>query len=1392
MSRFPYFRHESSMYRFLKWLVWVAGICFVFIVIAIVAAQIFLSSDEIIRIAEREGRKILGRRVSIERLELGLFKIEASGIVIGGRTEKVEAQSNTPFVRFDDVEILLNPSTLIYKRISILQLTINSASARVHRDTYGRFNFQDIIDNLNRGTSKAISTSAENTFSFIKSAEAAESAPIDSESGFRINIHELDLYDTKVELQFDAGDAAPSFDGSCSIAHIKIDKITPGKPLDVFLDGKCRRPDGQQLIELKGNARVVLKGPSYRASLEMPLLDLSVLPAVAPTIPGYRFRQGIFSGNLKFEYVAEKSVAWEIDLNGKNIFADFKLNQRSNWRKLALPKLKLKTKGRFNPIDGSARIDNFFVETPFLDAKIAKPSFWNVSAQDDVYLEANIRDMRETGDWLSRVVGIDLRGFQERATARVIISAKRVRKKTDDFVQVEVESRFDPVGLDRFDKLIPPVDHVSKIKGKVGGRARIVLVSGERVGWDVALEIRDFGAKVRMDKRNQWKALSLGKTVLHSRGNIDTKNVSASINTLEIKLPFAMAKLKKPAKWNVNSNDEAAFSIEVRDFPSANDFLQRLDLVSLGDVPRGAKLNFDVAVSRNRKTLSAFKADVNARFVSLQVAPLLDLAPLSAYVQKATGRVSGELQVSSAPGGVLQWKADIVGKNLGARARLISEEKPRRVVLESMGIQSSGIYSASKEFAEIQTLGLRLPFARMYLNRKALWNKEGRDVFSLTIDVTDLSTAEVWLGELLEHPIKAGPKNEKLKISLSGMRDRKNGSGFSYKGSASFNPLRVSHWVKFVGLPPVVREPVGKIGGALEFSYAPGKRVNWNIGLTSENLSGEFLTLMSRDWKKVRTGKFSVKTVGAYDFQNQSGKLQSLNLNMPFGYIRTSRPVSWSMHGVESGRIQWAVSSLEGAARLAGSIWGAPISEFTLAGVANGSMKFLRSSKNAQSISTNWSFAANFSSLAHVTYPNLKVAGGFSGHGDDDAIKIRIPTLKTINFKKPNSEPDVILRDLSASLNRSSISRGEIRSPSVRINKLNIRYVRHEKGTTNFDSLLEVAERGEKRAQRMKNGEKGTTARGKKLPVPPLSSDAKVGSGKRLKGENLRNAPLFPVVKIEKFEVARMGFHFQDFIAADKPPVIVKVPDAKLSVRNLDTLMAPSLRETRLEFKTLGQSPSILAKANLNPGSAPPDADGIFNLSHFDLRKISPYIRDSKGESASALLMRGSEITRGALDFKSTYSLRKSQLKLDGKAKLIGLRMKPDETFPLVDIVVKLLRETVFRLFERPDDTIELNVQVTGRLDDPEFHVLDAIVEPLFVNLFEKALNLGGNVKDIVTGILGTAIEGVQKIVPIPKDSRTSPDKNSGKEAEKNKLEQFGKNLEKTLQKGLRGLFGVK
>ena len=176
------------------------------------------------------------------------------------------------------------------------------------------------------------------------------------------------------------------------------------------------------------------------------------------------------------------------------------------------------------------------------------------------------------------------------------------------------------------------------------------------------------------------------------------KNESARINALKIKLPFATAKLERPAKWNVNGNDEAAFSLDVNDFSSATDLLERLGFVSHGDVSMNAKILFNATVSRNRKTSPAFRIDTKAHFDSLPIAPIVDLLPLPGYVQTVTGRVSGKLQVSSAPNGVVRWNADIAGKKVNLGVKAISNEKWREISLESMGTSIERFLSRLERF----------------------------------------------------------------------------------------------------------------------------------------------------------------------------------------------------------------------------------------------------------------------------------------------------------------------------------------------------------------------------------------------------------------------------------------------------------------------------------------------------------------------------------------------------------------------------------------------------------------------------------------------------------------------------------------------------------------------
>ena len=466
---------------------------------------------------------------------------------------------------------------------------------------------------------------------------------------------------------------------------------------------------------------------------------------------------------------------------------------------------------------------------------------------------------------------------------------------------------------------------------------------------------------------------------------------------------------------------------------------------------------------------------------------------------------------------------------------------------------------------------------------------------------------------------------------------------------------------------------------------------------------------------------------------------------------------------------------------------GEPLSKLSMSGSADGWISVSRNRKKTEAISTGWSAAARLSSLAHADYPNLKLAGEVSGRMSGGVVRIRAPELRMSDASRPNAPPDLVLRGLGASLSRAALMRGEMRSSSVRAKSLEIRYLYDEKRRSNFESLFMEAS-AEGRFPRGEGERKEQAAPGVKPAISPAPSRTKAAAMEPRSAGREACGPLLPAIRIKKFEIQKMALHFEDEIAKNRAPVVLEIPAARVVVTNFDTRMAPNARKTRLELQTLGEAPAISVKASLNPGKTPPDVEGVFNLSRFDLRKISPYARGVEGESVSALLMRGTRITRGRLDFNSTYSLMDKQLKLKGRAKIIGLRLKPDGESPLDDVVLKFIQSTVLRPFERSNDTLSLNVNVSGRVDDPEFHFLDAVVEPVFANLFEQVANLGSDVTNTLDEILGMALEGVRKLAP-----GVERGKGSGKEEapRKGPFGTLGKGIEDVLRKGLEGLFGA-
>ncbi len=1379
------------MHFILKYMLWVAGIFSVLLILGSIALQIFLSSEEAIKFAETKGEEILGRGVSIEQLDLGLFGIKARGITIDSK-EEVAAAQKKPFVRFSEADVLVDPSSLLYGHVNILRLTVKKVSIRIHRDEKGRLNFQDIIDNLNRGEREPnLERAGKVRFpsALPGSAEAAENGSPEGAAGFALTIRRLKFYDVTSELQFDASADTPALEAACFFAHIAIAKIKAGEPVDVSFDGKCRDSSERELFQSKGDAHIDTDKKNYRVSLEMSFVDLPSIFEMAPASLGEncRFRKGTFAGSLELARLAGEPITWNLDLEGEALDGSFRINNEAKWQRLRLPSLRLKTQGRYSPGDDSVHVESFLAETPFASAHLTKPSFWNIAAKDEAHVKLNVRDMGEAGRWVSQLTDVPIQAFRKNTTAQMTVSIKRDRRAPEGGVSIVAVSRFDPVAVDAVGGLISLPGNVSKIKGNMGGQARVTYVSGKRVEWHVDLKADQLSANLRVNKKRRWAAVRFGESTLRSKGSFDTRKESARIDTLEVELPSAKAVLQQTAKWNVGGEDAVALSIDVRNVSLASDLLNRLGFPSLGSVPAKAKMLLAVAASRNRKTSSAFKIDANAHFESIPFAAPSDLAPLSEHVRPDKGELGGTLRVSWFPKGDVRWNADVTGKNIGVKIRNTERKKWKDVSLGLGHLQSRGSYSRSEDSFEIQKFVLALPFARAHLNHASFWNRKGKDGFSLTLDVMDADVVEALVGKFLEYPVQGGSKGKKARISLTGKRDRRTRLGFSYKGTASFAPLEIGTWLRFVNFSAALRNLGGEIAGKGTFSYVPQKRLTWNLALRSDDLRGEFLAQMGREWRRLRTGKVAVQSVGSYDFRNKSARLRSLDFTMPFGLVRMVKPGGWNMNGLSAGQLRWNISDLAGASKFAGDMLGAPASKLLMGGTASGFIDISRSKAQRRSPKAVWAIDVDLGRLSHADFPNLVVSGSVQGRSEEGVLNIHSPELTVTDSSRIGGEPDVVLKNLGVRLDRTALVRGEIRAPSIQVKTLQIRYLYDHRNRSNLDSLLYKPREGQ-RTPLAGSEEEGKTRPGREPSALPSHTESGAALEQPERGaEEASRFPL-PVIEVGRFEIERMKFHFEDVIAKDKPPVVLNLPDASVLMTNFDTRMSPKLRKTRLELKTLGGMPSVLVRAALNPASVPPNAEGAFRLSRFDLRKVSPYARDMEGESLTASLIRGSRITKGDLNFNATLSLRNNHLDLKGRAEIVGLELKPDEAAPLSDFVRKMLRESVLRLFKRENDTIALNVRVSGRLDDPRFHVLDAIVEPIFLGLFGHLENIGSNVKDIVTGILDTAIGGVKKIVPGEKGDSTPLDKSSpqGTAPAENQLEKLGKEFEKTLKKGLR------
>ena len=129
------------------------GVLLLLIVVAIIAAPYLLNVDALRTYGERQATAALGREVTIEDAGFSWAgpKVKLSGFSIA----EAEGIGDEPFARFESFDLKLRLVDLFRLRLSVEHIILSGPKIRVIRDKNGRFNFDDILENINQPTAVA-------------------------------------------------------------------------------------------------------------------------------------------------------------------------------------------------------------------------------------------------------------------------------------------------------------------------------------------------------------------------------------------------------------------------------------------------------------------------------------------------------------------------------------------------------------------------------------------------------------------------------------------------------------------------------------------------------------------------------------------------------------------------------------------------------------------------------------------------------------------------------------------------------------------------------------------------------------------------------------------------------------------------------------------------------------------------------------------------------------------------------------------------------------------------------------------------------------------------------------------------------------------------------------
>lgn len=195
-----------------------------------------------------------------------------------------------------------------------------------------------------------------------------------------------------------------------------------------------------------------------------------------------------------------------------------------------------------------------------------------------------------------------------------------------------------------------------------------------------------------------------------------------------------------------------------------------------------------------------------------------------------------------------------------------------------------------------------------------------------------------------------------------------------------------------------------------------------------------------------------------------------------------------------------------------------------------------------------------------------------------------------------------------------------------------------------------------------------------------------------------------PLIRIDKVTLQNGSVNFSDFFV--KPNYTVSVSRLGGRINGLSSTEG-TLADLELRGR-YGKAAPVLVTAKLNPLAAKSFLDLKAEVSGVDLTGFSPY----SGKYA------GYAIEKGKLSLNVAYKLENRQLSADNHLFIdqltFGERIdSPEATKLPVNLAISLLKNN--------RGEIDLNLPISGSLDDPQFSVGGLVVK-VIVNLFVKAV----------------------------------------------------------------------